>query len=363
MAAKKTLMFIAVLVFLSAVSAPAGTTLPNVVAVVNGEKITKEQLTSILIDWEAPLVLDEMITFRLVGQEARKAGVKVTEAQVRAKLEERKRELPPGQDFEQMLRRIGLTPGHAFAIIKMQLQAESVLRKSFKVTGKELEDYRRASHILIKVPYAPPGQEDKESPKDKEAKDKIEKIAQEIKDGLAFEEAAKKYSEDDVNKNQGGDLGFFTRGDMLPEFSKVVFEMKPGEVSAPVKTTYGYHLIKLVALGKETKGEEREKLKDMMFQRKIGELYRDWILSIKNKAEVENALEPKSAVKPKPVQQPEPEPVVEPESTPPSPPADASELQPSEMPPPPPPEPAPAAPSDSAQPSQSAPAESPAPAK
>jgi len=349
MAAKKTLIFIAALVLLSAFPGLAGTTLPDVVAVVNGDKITKDQLTATLIDWQAPIVLERLITMRIIGQEAKKAGINVTEKQVKAELEKRVSGRPPGQSVSEALKQLGLTPGSAFAIIKTQLQTEGVLRKSFKVTDSDLENYRRASQILIRVPYVP-GEENKENPKDKEAKEKIEKIAQEIKDGLPFEEAAKKYSEDEPNKDKGGDLGFLTRGEMppeVPELSKAVFELKPGEMSAPVKTVHGYYLLKLTALGKDAKGGERKKLEETIFQSKYWQLYQDWSLSIKNKAKIVNALEPtklerKPTDRPKPVRQPRPKPT--PDSTPPPPPEDASEPQPGEMPPPPPPEPAQSAP-------------------
>jgi len=354
MTAKRTFTFIAALVLLSAVPVLSGTTLPDVVAVVNGDKITKDQLTSVLIDWQAPIVLDRLIAMRIIGQEARKAGINVTEAQIRAGLEERMKGRPPGQSVNEALKQFGLTPGCAFAIIKMQLQSEGVLRKSFKMKDSEFENYRRLSQIVIRVPYMPSGEESgesKENPKDKEAKEKIEKIAQEIKDGLSFEEAAKEYSEDESSKAKGGDLGFITRSDMLPDLAKVAFELKPGEMSAPVKTVQGYYLIKATALGKDMKDEERKNIEETTFKSKYWELYQDWFLSIKNKAKVVNALEPskperKPAERPKPVRRPRPE-------TAPPPPPDTSEPQPGEMPPPPPPEPAQSAPADSAQPAPS----------
>lgn len=71
------------------------------------------------------------------------------------------------------------------------------------------------------------------------------KIQQEIQNGLSFEEAAKKYSTC-PSKEQGGDLGSFSRGRMVPEFENAAFSMNVGEVSAPVKTQFGYHLIQLV---------------------------------------------------------------------------------------------------------------------
>jgi len=123
--------------------------------------------------------------------------------------------------------------------ILKQFAIHNVL-KDIKVTEGDLLDYYnghqdmfkqsesvKASHILV----------------DDEAK--AEEIAKEIKDGLSFEEAAKKYSSCPSNAN-GGDLGHFTKGRMVPEFEAAAFDMKVGEVSAPVKTQFGYHIIKVV---------------------------------------------------------------------------------------------------------------------
>jgi len=356
MLGKRLLMLVAGMILLSAVPAMAGRELPNVVAVVNGEKISKDELVAMLVDWQAAVVLDEMIAYRIVGQEARKAGIVVTVAEVKAKMEELKKGMPPGQDFEEMLKQRGITPGHAFASIKMRLQAERVLQKSIKVGPEELEGYRKASHVLVRINRAADPKEQEKN--DAEGKVKIDKVAQEIKDGLAFEEAAKKYSDDFMTKEKGGDLGFFSKTQMTPEFSEVAFNMKPGEISDPVKTPYGYHIIKFVMTGSDATGEERKNLEEQVIQMQIGQQYGEWMLSIRNKAQVDNKLEPK---KPEPIAQPgppRPVPPPAPEEAPPPPPApeEAPPPPPSESAAPPATEAAPAAETPPAPPAQPAPA-------
>jgi len=93
----------------------------------------------------------------------------------------------------------------------------------------------RASHIFIKI-------DDKT--KDADAKAKIDAINKELKSGKSFEDLAKKYSQDG-SAAKGGDLGFFPRGVMVKEFENVAFSLQPGKVSAPFKSQFGYHIVKV----------------------------------------------------------------------------------------------------------------------
>lgn len=101
-----------------------------------------------------------------------------------------------------------------------------------------LPEKRHAEHILIKVDANTPAG-------DKAALDKIAEIQKKLKAGESFEELAKTYSQDPGSAKTGGDLGTFEQGVMVPAFDDAVFAMKEGEVSKPVKTEFGYHLIKL----------------------------------------------------------------------------------------------------------------------
>ena len=94
----------------------------------------------------------------------------------------------------------------------------------------------RASHILLKT----------EGKDDAAVKKQAEELLAKVKAGADFAELAKKYSEDEASKAKGGDLDFFRKGQMVPEFDKAAFAMKPGEISDLVKTQFGYHIIKVV---------------------------------------------------------------------------------------------------------------------
>ena len=94
----------------------------------------------------------------------------------------------------------------------------------------------RASHILLKT----------EGKDDATVKAKAEDVLKQAKAGADFAELAKKYSEDEGSGKNGGDLDYFGRGRMVPEFDQVAFTMQPGQTSDLVKTQYGYHISKLV---------------------------------------------------------------------------------------------------------------------
>ena len=93
----------------------------------------------------------------------------------------------------------------------------------------------RASHILFKTA----------GKKDDEVKAKAEQVLKEVKAGGDFAALAKKYSEDEASAKQGGDLDFFPKGKMVPEFDEAAFKLNPGEVSDVVKTPTGFHIIKV----------------------------------------------------------------------------------------------------------------------
>jgi peptidyl-prolyl cis-trans isomerase D len=110
-----------------------------------------------------------------------------------------------------------------------------------KAYNSSIEQYTtpeqvRASHILLKT----------EGKDDEAVKAKAAEILKQAKAGADFAELAKKNSEDEQSAKNGGDLDYFGRGRMVPEFDQTVFAMQPGQISELVKTQYGYHVIKLV---------------------------------------------------------------------------------------------------------------------
>ncbi len=104
--------------------------------------------------------------------------------------------------------------------------------------GFKREEQVKARHILILSP------QDADKEADATAKTQIDEALKQIKDGKSFEEVAKEVSQDGTAEN-GGDLGFFARGQMVPPFEEAAFSLEPGQVSEPVRTQFGWHLIKV----------------------------------------------------------------------------------------------------------------------
>jgi peptidyl-prolyl cis-trans isomerase D len=141
--------------------------------------------------------------------------------------------------------------------------------KQIQVTPKETEDYYqnnrekytqpkriKVRHILVRA-------EAKETEASAKARKKAESIRDEAVKGKDFAQLAKQYSEDPGTKDHGGDLGYLTRGQLVPEFEQEAFSLEVGEISKVIQTPYGLHILKVDEI-QEAKAEPLEKVKDQI---------------------------------------------------------------------------------------------------
>jgi peptidyl-prolyl cis-trans isomerase D len=156
------------------------------------------------------------------------------------------------------------------------------LRTRVSVTDREIESYYRehpdefrqdaevcASHVLVKVKASPDA---KDGHPDAEAKAMAEKILAQARGGADFAELARKSSEDVGSAPSGGDLGCFGRGRMVPEFDQAVFSLEPGQISDVVKTSFGYHVIRLGSVKEEGTlplAGAKERIRQMVTMEKV----------------------------------------------------------------------------------------------
>jgi peptidyl-prolyl cis-trans isomerase SurA len=136
-----------------------------------------------------------------------------------------------------------------------------------------------ARHILIKV---------NEITSESEAKIKIDRIKDRIDTGASFEDQARLNSED-ASASKGGDLGWISPGDTVPDFEQAMAKLKPGQVSAPVRTPFGWHLIEVLERRTQdvTAERQREQARTAMRQRKSEEAFQEWVRQIRDRAYVE----------------------------------------------------------------------------
>lgn len=190
-------------------------------------------------------MLETMIIRELILQEASKDGIE-NAPEVKEKLEELKKRL--------------VVEAYLKKKVEEQAKVSDEDLKKFYDQNKEkfkTGDQVKASHILVKS--------------EKEAKD----VIVQLKAGGNFEELAKKLSTDGAAA-KGGDLGWFSKGSMIPEFEKVAFAMKENETSGVVKTKFGFHVIKLTgkrAAGERSFDDVKEQIKASMLPGKQQEVF------------------------------------------------------------------------------------------
>jgi foldase protein PrsA len=247
----------------------------NTVAVVGNEKITKDQLYEALVEANGEQVLNSLIIKKIIKLEAKKQNIKVTKDEIQDELDKTIENFGSKEAFKNTLEYYGITEDSLKEDIELNLYVSKLLKSEVKITEEEMKDYFeenkddfkqeeqvKARHILV---------ENEETAKE---------IKQKLDNGENFEELAKKYSTDTETKEKGGDLGFFSKGEMVKEFEEVAFSLKVGEISNPVKTKYGYHIIK-VEDRKEAKEanyeESKEEIREKLFEEKLPDVYQSWI--------------------------------------------------------------------------------------
>lgn len=196
-------------------------------------------------------IINQLAENRLLSLEAFLYGEKVTKAEVNSTLDQIIEQNGGKEQVEKVLSDLyGLNVEQFKKLIKTQILRDKI--------NNNLITRATARHILVRA--------DENVPPEKvaETKAKIEGIKTEIQNGLDFAEAAKKYSEDTGSAENGGLLESFAKGEMVEEFSKVAFSAEVGKISDPVRTSFGWHIIKV---------EKRTG--------KIDNNFTDWLASLK----------------------------------------------------------------------------------
>lgn len=248
-------------------------------------------------------VLDRLIDEELLFQEAKRLKRVVGKDAVEAEVGKTRSQFPTPEAFKEALAQNKLTEADLRAVISrnMSIQAflEQGVAKGVAVSDAEVHDFytgnrdkfespeqARARHILVAV-------DEKADDKTRQAaKAKADDLLAQLKGGANFEELANK-SSDCPSAPQGGDLGFFGHGQMVPEFDEAAFALKPGELSGVVATKFGYHLIKLEerkAAGLVPEAEAAPKIREYLVTQKNGEAVDELLEKLRAKAKIEMLL-------------------------------------------------------------------------
>ncbi|WP_019241565.1 MULTISPECIES: peptidylprolyl isomerase [Bacillus] len=286
------LLVVVVIICVIALAVIIGKSLKNeddVLATIGNEKITKDDLYEVLEKQYGSTALDTLINNKIVELEAEKEKITVSDKEVKEELNNFIADYGGEDKFNAALESSNVSLSDFKKDVENFKKIEKLLEPSIKITDDEMKTYFEqnkenfnqaaqveASHILV---------EDEAT---------VNEVEKKLAAGEDFAELAKTYSKDTSNAENGGQLGYFGAGEMLEPFEKAAFAMKVGEISKPVKTDYGYHIIKVTGK-KEAKTavyeDHKDEIKKALFDEKVNSEYPTWLAEKKEKYKIKNNLE------------------------------------------------------------------------
>jgi len=312
---RTSILFILILVIFGLSEGISGATIiDKIVAIVNGEIITLAELelywsklredsetTSNPLEKRAKTfesrkeALNRLIEEKLVDQQCEKLSIKVSGRDLDMAIEHVKRlNAITDEQLKDALMAEGLSLEDYRKQVREQIRRAKLVSR---VVGKKVTvddeglrrfyiehieqfkepDQIRASHILIMIP------QDADDLLVETLRHKGETILEMLRRGEDFQELASLYS-DDASAKKGGDLGFFKRGEFLPDFERATFNLQPGQVSGLVRTKIGFHIIKVTAKkeGSVVPYEEvMKKVENQYIEEDTQRLYKTWLEKVK----------------------------------------------------------------------------------
>lgn len=261
----------------------------SMIASVNGEEITEDELNESLTTQYGTEVLDTLITNKIIELEAKELGVSVSEEELQKEYDEYASQYGGEDALLELLDSYGMDVDDVKKDMETYLLTFKVMEDDLGITEEEIKTYFEenketygqaaeveASHILV------------------EDETTAQEVIDKLNAGGDFAELAKEYSTDTANNEDGGNLGYFGTGEMAEAFETAAFAMEVGEVSSePVETEYGFHIIKVTDKieGKEAVFDE---VKDTVYQdllaAKVNEQYSTWVTEKMSEYDIVNKL-------------------------------------------------------------------------
>ncbi len=292
--------------------------IPDVIAEIENAPIKKDEFVRILktiekdiasagtalsqerIDQLKSSILANIINTEMFLRQAKKENVTIDSAKVDERIALIKKNFPSEEAFEKMLKERGssietvkknLTNGMIIqALINKNILSkinitEAQAREFYDKNQLQFESKEmvRASHILVKI------SKDAKTDEKEKAFEKAQALRKKLDDGSDFAKMAEAESDDPGSAIKGGDLGFFERGRMVPEFEKAAFETEPGKISPLVQTQFGYHILKVIEkkqAGMRPFDEVKERIQAQLKRQKSDVQVKDYIEKLKKEMNV-----------------------------------------------------------------------------
>ncbi|MBI4343896.1 MAG: peptidylprolyl isomerase [Candidatus Omnitrophica bacterium] len=290
-------------------------TVNRILAVVNGEVITEadvmSRVTMLLEQQQADgrptegvagqmknQILERLIEQRLMLQEAKRLELSVPYEQVTQHLEEFKREIGSEETFEQFLEQEGLNEMQLKERIREQLLVDAAVdrqvRSTITISPQEVSRLEAASpqlqaeapgRVLLSCLLVRVGEARDEA----KARALIESLQQQLQGGATFSELAARHSED-AYAQDGGAMGWMEPADLLPELGGALKPLKPGEVSPPIRSALGFHLLKVHERGEAQRDPAllaRSAAYQQLYRQKFKQAFDRWMAQLKRRAYIE----------------------------------------------------------------------------
>ena len=261
----------------------------ELVASVNGEKITKDDFFQEMYNYYGDDVLDDLIKRTLILQEAERKGLSVSEEEIDEEIAEIINQFGSEEEFYEVLKEYGDNIDDLRERISIDKLLQKVVMEEIDIDDEELESFFRDNsqwfdepeeirlkHILVDT--------------DEEAAE----VRSRLDAGDSFEELVAEFSKDDFTREEGGDLGYAMRGDLAQQFDEsfeeVAFSLREGEYSIPIESYRGLHILKVTEYqeGKTADFQEvREDVKEAMISEKMGPKITEILEKLEEEADIE----------------------------------------------------------------------------
>ena len=258
------------------------------VASVGDTEITKDALYEKMVASSGPATLEALISNEVVNQEADKAEAKVTQEELDAEMAVYEESYGGTEALEQALASSGMTIADLKEEMEIYLKVEKIVGPDIEISDEQIKAYFEenkdaldqpshveASHILVAT------------------QEEADEVKTKLDDGGDFAELAAEYSTDTSNAENGGALGAFGAGEMAPEFEEAAFSMEVDEISDPVQTDYGFHIIQVTgktAAVDASLEDSKKQIKEILFDEALNTKYAEWLAEKTASYDIVNTL-------------------------------------------------------------------------